>query len=799
MSLATSFKNEPNRTAIFTISSNNYMPYTSTLVNSSAAVHGDADHYLCLVDEKVSKRGFYPENAAILPASELEIPDFDSFAFRYDIMELNTAVKPFVFMHLFEKGYDRVIYFDPDIKVYREIAPVFAALDAGARAVFTPHLTMPAETVVPPDDITIMQAGIYNLGFAAFRRDEEVDVVLRWWARRLRYQCINAQSEGIFVDQKFMDLVPGFLPDVAILRHTTLNIAYWNLFQRDLNLDADGDWIVDGEPLIFFHFSGYDPRNSKRLSKHTAMFSEDNTEALITLLEDYKSDLESNGLYSTPKGPYAYGSFASGAKIPTFLRHYFRDHYPTWDGNPFLNFQELLEKPAVGTAEAADRVVCTNLMGAMWETSDYLKATYDLGTPEGVSGYAEWFLRHSHRSGIDPRLTHSLVDRISHARRWSAEGAAPAAAGHEADISVVGYLTTNTGVGEVGRLTLKSLASSGRRVEGLDIDLNVASTRTNMEVSSLLRDNADGRVHVFNINADQLPLVQQTYKNRIRSGAYRIAIPFWELADFPDAWVSSFNEVDEIWAPSRFIQAGLVTKVHKPVIHMPVALDFTIGTEFDREALGLPLDRFLFLFSFDFLSFRSRKNPEAVIEAFMAAFQGTAYSHHVSLVIKCVNAKYKPDELEKIKQMLGGSNLDVHLIDTELTRSEMLALVKNADCVVSLHRSEGLGLLVAEAMALGTPVIATDYSATTDLVTPTTGYPVDYKLKDLETGDYPFASGQIWADPDISHAAWQMQKVVDHGKDNGQMLERARRRIMAYHGAEAVVGAQMRRLQELGL
>jgi len=798
MSISKTFSNNDGRTAIFTISSNNYMPYTSTLVNSSVFHHKDADHYLCLVDKLINDSHFYPKDCEILEVSNLGIPDFSGFSFRYDIMELNTAAKPYMFLYLFDKGYDRVVYFDPDIKVYCEITPVFDALDAGARAVFTPHLTEPAETLMPPDDITIMRAGIYNLGFAAFRRDDSVEEVLRWWARRLRYQCINAQDDGIFVDQKFMDLVPGFLPDVAILRNTTLNVAYWNLFQRDLAGSGDKGWVIDNSPLIFFHFSGYDPRNSRQLSKHTSMFSKENSQALIDLLENYSNDLKRNGLYSTPKANYCYERFSSAAKIPTFVRHYFRDQHLTWDGNPFENFQDYLEMPTLGTAEAPDGMVCSNLMHAFWQTSAYLKDTFDITTQTGVAGLTEWFIRHSHRSGIDPRLTHGMVERISAARRSKVISAIPAVSSDTADISVVGYLTTDTGVGEVGRRTLSSLAASGRRTEGFDVDLNVAASRTNMEVQSALKEKADSRLHIFNVNADQLPLVQQTYSDRLNKGAYRIAMPFWELADFPDPWIGSFDHVDEIWAPSRFIQAGLVTKVKKPVVYMPVALDFSIERVLSRKELKIPENRFLFLFSFDFLSFRSRKNPEAVIATFTAAFQGTPYRDHVSLIVKCVNSRYATDELKRLRETIDGG-LDVHILETELTRSEMLGLVKAVDCVVSLHRSEGLGLLVAEAMALGTPVIATDYSATTELVTPQTGYPVDYKLKELRANDYPFPAGQVWADPDISHAAWQMRRAVDEADSNDEMLERARERIYENHGIEAVVRAQSGRLEELGV
>jgi len=187
-----------------------------------------------------------------------------------------------------------------------------------------------------------------------------------------------------------------------------------------------------------------------------------------------------------------------------------------------------------------------------------------------------------------------------------------------------------------------------------------------------------------------------------------------------------------------------------------------------------------------------------VIAAFSLAFKGTPYRDHVSLVIKCVNSRYAAGELQRMRDALD-SALDVHILETELTRSDMLGLIKEADCVVSLHRSEGLGLLVAEAMALGTPVIATDYSATTDLLTVDTGYPVEYKLIELAPDDYPFARGQVWADPDVSHAAWQMRRAVDDSGNNGDMLRHARMKIIENHGIEAVMRAQDRRLKELGL
>ncbi len=773
------------------------MPYTRTLIDSSNTVHPDIDHFLCLADEILPVAGYYPEDCQLVTVNALNIPDFRGFAFRYDIIEFNTAAKPYMFLHLFAIGYEHVVYFDPDIKVYSPITPVFEALDGGASVVLTPHLTRPAENDTPPNDLTIMRAGIYNLGFVAFGQHDDVESTLRWWARRLRYQCINAQHEGVFVDQKFMDLVTGFLSDVVILRNTTLNAAYWNLFQRDL--DRDGrHWRIDGERLIFFHFSGYDPRNSHQLSKHTALFANNNSPSLDSLMDDYQADLFDRGLKEVPRANYAYDRFASGARIPTFIRHLFRDLYLTWDGDPFETFERHLSQPALGTAYVSDGAVCTNLMRYFWEISPYLKSNFNIAEPRGVSNLVEWFIRYSRSSGIDPLLLNATVDRIADSRRRRGQFVPTRTEDNAPDVSVIGYLKASSGVGEAARLTLRSLAASTYSVSAVDVALNVVSSRDDSSCESLLSKVANGRVHIFNVNADQLPLVQDHLHENLRQDAYRVAIPFWELADFPVEWISAFDRVDEIWAPTRFIQNALISRLRKPVLRMPIALDFAKPEGFSRTHFGLPENRFIFLFSFDFLSFSGRKNPAAVLDAFRFAFAGRSLRSDVSLVIKCVNASFAPDEMQKLRQEID-DGLDVHFIDRELSRKEMLGLIDAVDCVVSLHRSEGLGLLIAEAMALGVPVIATDYSATTELISPATGYPVDYRLVPLQPGDYPYAQGQMWANPDLSHAAWQMRYVVDQSGSNERLIEAARRHIAAEYSVAAVQRRHAVRFEELGV
>lgn len=166
----------------------------------------------------------------------------------------------------------------------------------------TPHLCAPAEGDAFPDDIGIMRSGIYNLGFLRVRACPESESILAWWARRLQYQCISNQDAGIFVDQRFMDLVPGFAEKARILRDPTLNVAYWNLQQRTLSFE-DEAWKVDGRPLGFYHFSGFDPAKMDRLSKYTDNFRGNAIwPALSRLLEQYAAELRANNHGRIPAG-----------------------------------------------------------------------------------------------------------------------------------------------------------------------------------------------------------------------------------------------------------------------------------------------------------------------------------------------------------------------------------------------------------------------------------------------------------------------------------------------------------------
>ncbi len=787
----------PKRLAIFTVCSNNYMPFARVLMESIRRWHPEAALFVCLCDEAVPWDGLYDGHFQVVEASQLGIPDFRRMSFQYDIMELNTAVKPFMFDRLLDDGHDIVLYLDPDISLYARLDGLVDLLASGASLVLTPHLHAPAELDSDPDDITIMRSGTFNLGFLGVSCCAEGRSIIRWWMRRLRQYCVNQQVDGLFVDQKFMDLVPGFAPKARILHDRAVNLAYWNLGQAALAEGPNG-WTVDDAPLGFFHFSGFDPRQPDRLTKHSRNFRSAPPPALASLLSDYTRRLMEAGYGTIPAALYAYGRFLSGTVIPDLVRRMFRETTPDWSGDPFETYETYLHLPAPRGNRNSARLMMTNFMHYLWSHFNNQHYALDPDRAEHLHYLTNWYILQARREqGFDHRLIEPVADRLGQ-RPFTDSGKTRGGDSSRADVSVIGYLRTTSGVGSVARHTLAGLQGSPLAVEGMDVAFGVVSDRSDRSSEAWLADRATGRVQLFaNINADQLAAVLDHMAPQLTNPAYRISMPAWELEEFPDAWISAFDDVDEVWAQTAWMQRMLAPRLDKPVVRMPVMLTLDPPVPQPRSRFGLPDDRFLFYFAFDFLSFIERKNPNGAVAAFRL-LPVTNTAPRPMLVIKTMNGHHAPAAHAAFIASVAGDP-DIVVIDEVFTRDDTLALLAVTDCVLSLHRCEGLGLMVAEAMALGVPVIATDYAATTELLSERTGYPVSYRLVALKPGEYPMGDGQSWADPDTAHAAWLMQRVMRDPTEARRRATVAKLHLEANHGRAAVLSHQLARLSELGI
>ncbi|HEY2216919.1 MAG TPA: hypothetical protein VGH21_05445, partial [Solirubrobacteraceae bacterium] len=252
---------------ICTIIAKNYAAQARVLARSFAEHHPDGRCSVLVIDDYDGYLDPATEPFEILTPEQIGCAEFEEMALRYDVLELSTAVKPWLLDHLLREGVEAITYLDPDIRVYSSLEQ----LDQLARAhgvVLTPHNTKPLpDDGERPNQIDILLAGVNNLGYVSLGAREEVDTLLRWWRERLLNDCRVDPLNGYFVDQRWFDLAPGLVSDHAIVRAPQFNLAYWNLHSRELEHDGEG-YRVDGESLAFFHFSGFDPSSPDVLSRH---------------------------------------------------------------------------------------------------------------------------------------------------------------------------------------------------------------------------------------------------------------------------------------------------------------------------------------------------------------------------------------------------------------------------------------------------------------------------------------------------------------------------------------------------
>ena len=268
---------------VCTIIAKNYLAHARVLARSFARHHPDGRFWTLIIDDFDGYVDAANEPFEVLTPAEIGCEPFIHMAMRYSVLELSTAVKPWLLRHLMGRTGRPVTYLDPDIKIYGSLKPL-DDLAAAHGVVLIPHNSEP----IPPDDrmpsqVDIMIAGIYNLGYVSLAPGREVEDLLDWWADRLERDCRVDPKWGYFVDQRWFDLAPGFLSDMSIVRDPEFNLAYWNLHSRRLGW-ADGRYTVNGRPLKFFHFSGFDPQHPLVLSRYQNRVDVTNDPVLEQLL-----------------------------------------------------------------------------------------------------------------------------------------------------------------------------------------------------------------------------------------------------------------------------------------------------------------------------------------------------------------------------------------------------------------------------------------------------------------------------------------------------------------------------------
>ncbi len=327
-------------------------------------------------------------------------------------------------------------------------------------------------------------------------------------------------------------------------------------------------------------------------------------------------------------------------------------------------------------------------------------------------------------------------------------------------VNLIGYARAEMGIGESCRIAARTLAST-------DIPYGIINfTGTNsarMDDTTWKHKEMNEfryNVNIFHVNAEQMVEVLTEYGPNALGGRYNIGYWHWELPEFPDNWIANTDYLNEIWAPSNFVAEAIALKSPIPVVKIPHSIQVQIAQQRDRNYYGLPNDAFLFLMMYDIKSFQERKNPQGTIQAFKKSFAPDDQS--VGLVIKVNGLRDRSNSLEinVLKDEIGGYS-NIHLIVDTFTRNDTYALMSVIDCYVSLHRSEGFGLGMAEAMYLGKPAVATNWSSNTDFMKFNNSCLVKCELVQLGRKYGPYESYQYWAEPDVNDASEYMKKLKE--------------------------------------
>jgi len=367
------------------------------------------------------------------------------------------------------------------------------------------------------------------------------------------------------------------------------------------------------------------------------------------------------------------------------------------------------------------------------------------------------------------------------------------------DSVLLGHPFAPIGRGEDIRSAFRALRAAMYTVPVRDIyGFKDMDSDLEREMGGHLVKDLGEKINIFFINGDEVSPVFSHLDGHVKPGAYNIVYPAWELSMYPPEWTEKLERFDEVWSQSLFVQGTLKKAVSKPVHYLPLSSQVEFVSFLPRRYFEIPESAYVFFFFFDFTSWIDRKNPVGLLRAFgrVCAERPRA---DVRLVIKMSGFQRRPEDYKKFMKDIEDFEHrgKVIAIDKMLGDNEIKNLTRACDCFISLHRSEGFGRGMAEAMCLGKPVIGTAYSGNLDFMNEKNSCLVPCRLIPVEEGQYPFSEGQVWAEPDLDHAVQYMIRLLDD-RDFGMKLGQTAMQEMRQHFSYRAIGLRYKkRLEEI--
>jgi glycosyltransferase involved in cell wall biosynthesis len=751
---------------------------------------------------------------------ELDI-DTEALLALHDEEELTALLLPSLLQRYAQRSSEPVLHLPSTVWVLGDLRPIESALSASS-VMLVPRMTAD----VPHDGLEPTPAQMESVG----RIDEtmigidgtpEAGDFLVWWGAHVEQALgsLDARQSGSRPEDRgwlarFLELAPARF-STAVLDDPGCNLNMWNLHRRNLQA-VPGRMLVDGHwPLRFLNLPGFDPDRPYRLSATASRARVSRSPVLHELCERYADELRQSGWHDSDHHGEVGRRLDDGLVYDDSLRtihasalalgEEFGDLFSAEGSREFIAW---LEGPApAGSAHGINRYVFHRVAR---ERPDVVRSYPDLEGEDGAR-YVAWCWAFGRdeltipdrfmppKEGLDPpgaSQTEQAAGPETRAPGLAPSASAPGMDGDGLAVRLTGYLGHTLGLGAAARGYAHALGAAHVPVRTVTVPLHHLALPVELAVEygrhgfeDLVHDGAHG-FEIVAVNADELPDFVRRLGEDYFEGP-RIGIWGWETNSIPPRWQRAFTLVDEVWVYSRFMAENIGAVAPVPVVVLPPPVERP-SEPVEPLRLGVP-PGFLFLFVFDYLSTVQRKNPMGLIEAFRLAF---APGEGPQLLIKTINGPLRPLAEEEVLWAAHGRP-DIHVVDRSLSGKELSGLMAGCDGYVSLHRAEGFGLTMAEAMAFGKPVIATGYSGNVDFMNSENSYLIDYTMGRVGAECEIYPPEGDWADPSIEHAAELMRRVYSEPDEAAAKGKRAEADVSRLLSPAATGQSMRRRLERL--
>lgn len=726
--------------AIFTIASPEDSVNCIALMKSSKEQNPDFIRYIFFYDV-IEIKIETPNEINIVCINDLKISQYKHYLYGLDNKDIPIFILPYIFKHLQERGIDQSFYISATSYLYSSLSQLQHYLEKSL------CILIPYHTIVNPSFYTKQvdeNVGNINPCFLVVNNLHSYSrKLIQEWIWNNEYLWNSRKIRNLNLLYSWLDKLIYLFDDIIIVRSSSLGNSTYTSSERFLYKSGDSYYVNEDKLLQFVHTDISLLNECQRINDKTQML----------LQEDYRKNLKLSG-----KETRIVAKEIRFASIPAELKRKYRDDikYRIKYENDISFSIELIKDKEKQKIQLIKNYI--------------LKKYFRLQIKLQVN-----LLRSLHL--VEAKIE-KLCTRVPKK--------------HNSGVNLVGYARSDIGIGQA----LRSFAGAIEAVKEPFCIINTfAGNESSMnDFSYINREKRfpENNITMFFLNPPEF-LRYWDSQQSFFVNSYRIGVWFWEIPEINNDFFEAIKCIDEIWASSKHMQLCFSQKTNKPVKNIPLCVSVPKESRKNRSEYFLPANGFLFLSMYDMKSCQTRKNPEGVISAFKKAFPDNKNCY---LIIKVNNSFLHNEEFRRMKILIE-NNDQIIILNENMDRMDVYDLINCCDVFISLHRAEGFGLGMAEAMAMGKPVVATNWSGNIDYMTTENSYLVNYSLVQLDKNYGPYRKGSTWAEPDIEHASMLMRKIVEDPKDACERGKRARKTMEEKYSQNRIGDIIKKRLREI--